>query len=205
MARGLRLLSLLLVCIVAGYFAGQAFWRGPQPGGTATAPPPETAATADVTRLPDFHLKDLASGQQRPISDWRGQGLVLNFWATWCAPCRKEMPLLEQLHQERGDRGPAVVGIAIDREEQVRTFVGETGVSYPILVGQEDAMAAAESFGPAFVGLPLTVVAAPGGDILAIHMGEIHPEDLAAFVRVLDALAAGGMSLAEARQALQPR
>ena len=194
----LRLLVLVAACLAAGYFTGRAFWQEPPP---ESPPPPARAAPLS---LPDFQLTDLATGQPRRITDWRGRAVLLNFWATWCAPCRKEMPLLQQLHQERGTGGPVVIGIAIDREEPVRLFVGETGVSYPVLVGQEDAMAVAESFGPAFVGLPLTVVAAPGGEILAIHSGELHPEDLAGIVKVVDALAAGSMSLAQARAALKP-
>jgi peroxiredoxin len=113
------------------------------------------------------------------------------------------MPLLEQVHHERRDKGLAVVGIAIDREEPVRTFVAETGVSYPILVGQEQAMAAAEAFGPDFVGLPLTVIAAPGGDIVTVHMGELDREELAGIIDVLDRLAQGTLSLTEAREALR--
>lgn len=200
MHRTPRLLVLLVVFAAAGYLAGRAFWPAPQ-----SAPPPAPPARPAPTTLPDFHLRDLASGQQRSIGDWRGQAVLLNFWATWCAPCRKEMPLLEQLHQDRGARGPAVIGIAIDREAPVRSFVGETGVTYPILVGQEDAMAVAEAFGPSFVGLPLSVVAAPGGEILAMHMGELHPQDLARIVEVVDALAGQGMTLTQAREALKLR
>jgi len=195
----LRLLVLVAACLAAGYFTGRAFWQEPPPES-----PPQLARTAPLS-LPNFQLMDLGTGQPRRITDWRGRAVLLNFWATWCAPCRKEMPLLEQLHQERGTDGPVVIGIAIDREEPVRLFVGEAGVSYPVLVGQEDAMAVAESFGPAFVGLPLTVVAAPGGDILAIHSGELHPEDLAGIVKVIDALAAGRMTLAQARVTLGSR
>jgi thiol-disulfide isomerase/thioredoxin len=152
--------------------------------------------------MPEFRLRDLA-GQSRAIGEWSSEALVLNFWATWCAPCRKDMPLLEQLHQDRTGKGLAVVGIAIDREEPVRTFIGESGVTYPILLGEQEAMAAAESFGPSFVGLPLTVVAAPGGEILKLHVGELRAEDLTAIVSVLDRLAAGALSVAAARKALE--
>jgi thiol-disulfide isomerase/thioredoxin len=192
------LLLLLLACVAAGFFTGRMFW----PQAQQPVPPPRVGQAA-ITQLPEIELRDLATGEPRRIAEWSGQPLLLNFWATWCAPCRNEMPLLEQLHQERAGQGPAVVGIAIDHEEPVRTFVGETGVSYPILVGQEDAMSVAEAFGPAFVGLPLTVIAAPGGEILASHMGELHAADLARIVEVIDALADGAMNLAEARKALE--
>jgi thiol-disulfide isomerase/thioredoxin len=160
------------------------------------------AAVAPPATLPDFRLKDL-SGATRSITEWTSQALIVNFWATWCAPCRKEMPLLEQVHGERGGQGLHVVGVAIDREEPVRTFIAETGITYPILFGEADAMAAAESFGTAFIGLPLTVVVAPGGAILKIHTGELDAGDLALIVDVLDRLIAGSLSVPQARTALE--
>ncbi len=190
-----RLLPLLAICIVAGYFVGRAFW---------TRPPPEppAPATAAPTHVPAFELRDL-SGVKRSIGEWSSRALLVNFWATWCAPCRKEMPLLEQVHQERAGQGLTVIGIAIDQDDAVRSFVTETGVTYPILVGQEDAMAVAESFAPGFVALPMTVVVAPGGEILLSHVGELHPEALTAILDVLDRLAAGRLSIEQARQALR--
>ena len=189
-----RLLLLLTLCIAGGFIVGRTFWAPPEP-------PSAPATTAIVTHLPAFELKDL-SGVRRSIGEWSSQALIINFWATWCAPCRKEMPLLEQVHQERSGQGVAVIGIAIDDDDPVRTFVGETGVTYPILVGQQDAMTVAESFGPEFLGLPLTVVAAPGGEILKLHVGELHPDDLATILDVLDRLGAGKLSVADARKAL---
>lgn len=200
MHANLRLAVIVALCLAAGFFAGREFWpRAPEAPADASAA--ATAPAADATRVPEFRLKDLA-GATRSIGEWTGQATIINFWATWCAPCREEMPLLEQLHQERGQQGLAIIGVAIDREEPVRTFVGEIGVSYPILVGQMDATAAAEAFSPDFVGLPLTAFAAPGGDILDLHVGQIHAADLARFVDVLDRLAAGTLDLAGARQVL---
>lgn len=197
MKRKLRLAALLAICVLISY----AGIRSLSPA--STPPPAIAAAKTAVRQLPPIELMDLATGEARSIAEWEDRSLLLNFWATWCAPCRSEMPLLESLHQERAGTGPAVIGIAIDHEEPVRHFVGEVGVSYPILVGQEDAMAAAEALGPIFVGLPLTVVAAPGGEIIAMRMGELHPEHIRLILDTLDSLAAGTIGLAAARAALE--
>jgi thiol-disulfide isomerase/thioredoxin len=186
-------LLLLALCAAGGFLAGRAFWPAAFRSNADAAPP---------DRVPAFALKDL-SGAQRSIDEWSSEALILNFWATWCAPCRKEMPLLQALHQERSGDGLAVIGIAIDDEDPVRAFVGETGVTYPILVGQQDAMAVADAFQSDWVGLPMTVIVAPGGDILKLHVGELHASDLAGIVEVLDRVRSGAMSVAAARQALR--
>jgi peroxiredoxin len=113
------------------------------------------------------------------------------------------MPLLQTVHQERGAQGLAVVGVAIDRADQVQSFVAESGVNYPILVGQDDAMQLAETLVPDFVALPLTMIVAPGGAILTIHLGELHPEDLRRIVAIADRLAQGKLSVPEARLQLE--
>jgi len=146
--------------------------------------------------LPELVLNDL-KGQPRTISEWSGRTLLINFWATWCAPCRKEMPLLEQFQQSRDPAQLQVLGIAIDRLDPVIRFLGETGVTYPNLVGEMDATRAAEQFAPGFA-LPLSVVAAPDGTVLAVHIGEIYAGDLEQIAAVADGLAAGTLSTAEA-------
>jgi thiol-disulfide isomerase/thioredoxin len=190
-----RLALIVVLCVAAGLLAGRALWSPDLPEA------PRAAAAPGPERMPGFSLAD-TDGTVRSIDEWSGQALIVNFWATWCAPCRKEMPLLEQVHAERAGRGLTVIGIAIDRVEPVRSFVAETGVTYPILVGEQDAQLVAESFAPDFMALPLTVLVAPGGDILDVHVGELHPPQLAAFLDVLDRLAARTLTLAEARAAL---
>jgi thiol-disulfide isomerase/thioredoxin len=165
----------------------------------APAPPAAVVSQPPPTRLPDIRLAAV-DGTPRALAEWSDRPQLVNFWATWCAPCRKEMPLLEALHQQ--EPSIAVIGIAIDRAEPVQRFIAETGVSYPILRGEADAMAAAESFGSAFAALPFTVIAAPGGDILAMHTGELDAGELAVIATTLRDLAAGRVTVGAARDAM---
>ena len=190
----------LLLTLVGFAGLGAGVWFAQ----TRTPAPDESPAAAVArpapTRLPDIRLADL-NGTVRAVAEWSDRPQLINFWATWCAPCRKEMPLLEALHQQQP--GIAVIGIAIDREEPVRRFLAETGVTYPILRGEADAMAVAESFGDAFAALPFTVIVSPGGEILQLHTGELTPPQLTTISETLGALAAGQLTAAEAKAALE--
>lgn len=150
-------------------------------------------------RLPHFVLDDLY-GEPRNIHEWSGRPLLINFWATWCAPCRREIPLLETLHKENA--GIQVLGIAIDRQPDVESFVGEFGVSYPNLVGQEDAIAVSELFGLDGLGLPFSVLVGGDGNILTVHIGEVNASQLTAIAEISAAYESGGLPLAAARSEL---
>lgn len=112
--------------------------------------------------------------------------------------------MLQALQQERQDRPLEVIGIAIDRLNEVEAFINETGVTYPILVGQTEAMEAAEKFGSAFIALPFTVFTAPGGDVLYLHSGELHLEQLREVLSITDQVTNGQMTVSEARERLNP-
>jgi thiol-disulfide isomerase/thioredoxin len=168
-----------------------------------SAPAPTPGHTNAAQKLPEFSLMGL-DGQTHFISEWAGRPLLINFWATWCAPCLREMPMLQTLQQERKNQPLEVIGIAIDRLNAVETFVNETGVTYPILVGQTEAMEAAEKFGPAFVALPFTVFTGPGGDVLHLHSGELHLEQLQEILSITDQVTDGQLTASEARERFNP-
>jgi thiol-disulfide isomerase/thioredoxin len=161
----------------------------------------DVAAELDglANTLPDFALDDL-SGQSTPINSWSGRPLVVNFWATWCAPCLREIPLLKQF--QTSEPNVQIVGIAVDRPDPVREFAAATDFNYPILVGQTDAMDAATAFGISVFVLPFTVFTTASGETLGVHTGELHQEHLDQLKIALDGLADGRLDLAAARQQL---
>ena len=105
--------------------------------------------------LPDFSLSDL-DGKIVSIRTWSGRPLIINFWATWCAPCRREIPLLETLHADGPRQGPTVIGIAVDHRESVAAYAKELKINYPLLVGEQDALDAAGAFGVVSPVFPFT-------------------------------------------------
>jgi thiol-disulfide isomerase/thioredoxin len=163
---------------------------------SAAAPPPAVAT------LPDFSLANLA-GEQQSIQSWPGKPLLINFWATWCAPCLREIPMLKELQTSRPDL--QVVGIAIDKPDLVAKFAGDIQFNYPILVGQNEAWAAAGALGVNIFALPFTIFTGADGSILGVHTGELHAEHLETFRAVVDDLAAGRIDADEARGRIADR
>jgi len=132
------------------------------------------------------------------LSEHLGEVVIVNFWATWCGPCLREIPMLKELQASRPDL--QVVGIAIDKPDLVTKFAGEQQFNYAILVGQNEAWTAASALGVNIFALPFTVFTAGDGSILGVHTGELHAEHLAAFQGVTGELEAGRIDVAEARR-----
>jgi len=153
--------------------------------------------------VPDLTLPNLAGGQTS-LREFLGHPLIINFWATWCAPCRREMPLLQQLRRAyRGD-GLEIVGIAIDFRTAVADYVGRQAVEYPLLIGADAGLAATEQFGMQAV-LPFSVFADAQGRIVAVKVGELHRDEAAYILGAMRDLAAGRISLREAHAGIVQR
>ncbi|HEY6619390.1 MAG TPA: TlpA disulfide reductase family protein [Steroidobacteraceae bacterium] len=212
---GPRYLGAALVVLV-GIWAGLKFHsvhRVEEPGvavpaGMASTPgPKETSALQEAShpvvpaRLPDFSLDDLA-GKSTSITSWRGKSLVINFWATWCDPCRREIPLLKTLAADWAGRDLTVVGIAMDHADKVRQFAKQFKIDYPVLIGEQDALEAAAKFGMDSPVLPFTVFTDRRGEVVALFVGELHRPQADFILSQVQNLNQERIALPEARRAI---
>lgn len=126
---------------------------------------------------PDFRLGSSTGAFVTP-ADFSGKTLLINFWATWCVPCRKEMPMLVDLQAEYGSAGLQVIGVALDDVQSVRDFVEEFAISYPILVGATDVMETSRTYGNVTGMLPFSVLVDKNGIIQWQYAGEIQPDEM---------------------------
>jgi thiol-disulfide isomerase/thioredoxin len=117
-------------------------------------------------------------GQRQALSQWRGKVLVVNFWATWCPPCREEIPGFVRLQRELADKNVQFVGVAIDQGNKVNDFARELGINYPLLLGEDSALELQRQLGNQSGGLPFTVVIDSTGKLVSRHIGGISADQL---------------------------
>lgn len=195
-------LSLLIAAAAAGvgYLGFGALSRTAPEAAVApssAAPVPDATAAA-VTRtipksLPDFSLQTL-EGPSRALSSFTDPILVVNFWATWCAPCRREIPLLRELRQTHRSDGVEVIGVAVDFRDDVIRYATEIGIDYPLLIGEQDGLEAARAFGMELM-LPFTVFGDAKRRLVTLKIGELHADEAAYILRRIKDLNAGRASL----------
>jgi len=161
------------IALVVAFLAGD----GTMKAYLETTPGATAAKAMESTYRPGFELKDL-DGKLRNANEWNGQVMVVNFWATWCPPCRKEMPAFIDLQEKYGNLGLQFVGIALDDEQKVEDFIDTIGVEYPILVGQDDAMLVSEAYGNRLGALPYTAIVDREGTIIKTYRGEVSQQSL---------------------------
>ena len=168
----------------------------------AVAEPAPAPALALAATIPDFQLAD-REGQLRSLKDWQGKSLIVNFWATWCAPCRREIPLLQQIARERGKDGFQVIGIAVDFRDKVIEYADQIGIDYPLLIGEQEALDAATAFGVEAVGFPFTIFTDARGRVILLHMGELTADEAGLILDVVAEVNAGQLDPASARAEIE--
>jgi peroxiredoxin len=162
------------------------------------APGPAKKSVPDT--LPDITLAD-RDGKPTQLASFGGRPLMVNFWATWCAPCRREIPLLNKLRAERQKTQNAeIVGIAVDFRDDVLKFVEKVPLNYPLLIGEEDGLAAADAFGMG-MAFPFSIFVDSQNRILTVKVGELYEDEANfAFDRLRDI--DNGVLTREAAQAM---
>jgi thiol-disulfide isomerase/thioredoxin len=161
----------LLIILTAGALAmalgvGAAVWYRSAPDATALL----------ALSLPDTH------GVVQPLAQWRGKVMVVNYWATWCGPCREEMPEFVRAQRDLGPRGVQFVGIAVDKADLVARFAKELDLNYPALIGGYDSVEITKALGNPLAALPFTVILDRDGRVVYNQMGPLKPEQLRSII-----------------------
>jgi thiol-disulfide isomerase/thioredoxin len=163
---------LATLALAAGLWFGRSTLLDPSAVGRPAAP------ILGLT-LPD------PDGQDQAIAQWKGKVLIVNFWATWCAPCREEMPMFMRVQAEQGARGVQFVGIAVDDASKVRQFAADLKLNYPTLIGGMGAMELSKTLGNTVMALPFTVIVDRDGKVAHTQLGPLKEEQLASILRQL--------------------
>ncbi len=214
MKKGVIVILVVGIAAVLGFFANRLLREDPVATAALAPPelpalsaprgePDETPAAQPATvvpeLLPQFELAD-REGKKRRLSEWKGRPLMVNYWATWCGPCRREIPLLNELRTKHKAMKLEVIGIAVDFREDVLKYVKDNPISYPLLIGEEDGLASMTEMGMPGSPFPFTVFADSQQRIVAIKLGELFPESAELILERLAKVDAGTLPLPEARK-----
>lgn len=137
--------------------------------------------TSNVAHLMAATLPDM-DGKSQALAQWQGKVIVVNFWATWCSPCLKEIPEFVRMQEKFGHRGLQFVGIAIDNRDKVREFAAKFRMNYPVLVGEIEAIELVRMVGNERGGLPFTVIVDRKGRLIGSELGGLNEHKLAAII-----------------------
>jgi thiol-disulfide isomerase/thioredoxin len=201
--------AIIILGGAAGFFAARLAWVAhtqavvdpsptPPPKELTEEPPQPSAPRPVPTDLPNISLAD-PGGVKHALSEWKGRPLLINFWATWCAPCRREIPLLKALRHERAKDGVEIVGIAVDFKDAVQHYAREMSIDYPVLVGEQDGLDAIAAFGMDTV-FPFTVFADARGRIVTLKVGELHADEVRFILDRVKGIDTGRLDLAAAKK-----
>lgn len=166
--------------IAAVWLIGLAIYLGVQGDNDAAMGPGAASlqfSPAIGKARPTFELPDL-QGNIHTIDEWNGNVVLINFWATWCPPCRREIPGFIEVREQLHSRGFEILGIAIDDSRAVKQYIAEIGVNYPVLVGKADASDVARQLGNGMGALPYSVLVDRDGVVRFAKAGELSPKTL---------------------------
>jgi len=164
--------NIAIFAVVAVLFAGIGVYLGIR----QTSPAP--AESAAVSALLSESMAD-STGKMQPLSQWKGRPLVVNFWATWCAPCVEEMPELSALQNElNAGKKIQILGIGIDSPSNIAQFVAKYNITYPIYVGGMGGSEFSRKLGNQAGGLPFTVLIGSDGQVKKTYLGRLKMEEL---------------------------
>ena len=168
-----RLISRTIILVILGLAIGYTVY------GTATKDKVELLKVgADA---PDFTLVD-SNGEKYRLSDYKGQGVFLNFWGTWCPPCEKEMPAMDRQYQVYKDQGVQTIAVNIAQTNlEVQSFVDKYQLSFPVPIDKTKAVRDAYNV----TNLPATVLVDPDGKVVKIITGEMTEADIASFMELV--------------------
>jgi len=174
----------LVVLSLAAAGLATTSWFATQRGNGPDSANSNASAEVDVASVWSTSLPDLAQTDQ-PLKQWLGKVVVVNFWAPWCPPCRKEIPGFIRLQGRLGAQGLQIVGVALDEADKVQAYVDEAGMDYPILLGGMKAVELGQAAGNRLGGLPYTVVFDRRGNPVATQVGEVAEDRLEGIVKPL--------------------
>ncbi len=200
----LKLTLLLSGAAIAGFIVFQ-IWHEYQNGSRLDRPGTSTtmqSASLGAGLRPVFELQT-PEGKSVSSQQWAGKPLVVNFWATWCAPCRHEIPMLMEMQVEHAEAGLQLIGIALDFADAVERYAQEMEMNYPVLVGDQDAMDVADAFGLDLIVLPGTVFSLSDGRTLHRHIGELHEDQARQIIDILWQTEDGAIDFAQAQELLE--
>jgi thiol-disulfide isomerase/thioredoxin len=162
-------LAAAVLAAVAGFFLHRAVLTGPAP-------------VAAVTELLRLELPD-ETGKIQKLTQWQGKILVVNFWATWCEPCREEIPILVDIQARYASKDLQIVGIAVDSADKVREFALLYRINYPLIIGGLEVIDLSRKLGNKAGGLPYTLVFDRSGQVVKSHLGGISKKAMEAMVK----------------------
>ncbi len=177
--RGLIIAFVVMSVLVVGLWVGEALAQRTRGGTVASAGRPTNVERDQLAPLFDLPT---TTGQHVALSDTAGEVVLVNFWATWCPPCREEMPVIEAAQQKYGPKGFKVLSVNVEEAPgPVADYIREVGVTFPILLDQEGSVARSYRVQT----LPRNFFLARDGRVVRIHPGELTPEIIERYLQEL--------------------